>query len=442
MSNSLTVSLATLAALTAMTTRAETCRNRSDEILAALQKHDYATATAHFDARMSAAIDANKLDEIWQTALPRQFGAFAHAATTTMDEKDGMAIARTPLEFANGWLEMRVACNADGSVGGLFFAPGTAPSAASKTATPTAPGATDIALSVSTPLGNLPGTLTLPAGDGPFPAVLLVAGSGPHDRDESVGPNKPFLDIARALAAKGIASYRYDKRTYVYGAQMAGKNLTVDDEVTDDAVTALELLAKQAKIDGRRVFVLGHSLGALMAPRIAARDPQVAGVILLAGPNALDLDVILRQMRYIAGLQGKSKQDIEAETAPLVAARDAIAHADPAHPPASEYFHAPASYWLSLRDYHAIDTARRLTQPMLVVQGQRDYQVTPRDDFAQWQAAFAHDPRVTLKEYPGLGHLLMPAGDPPSPADYQRAGHVDGKVLDDVASWIRQQAQR
>src|SRR6185437_11029464 len=103
--------------------------------------------------------------------------------------------------------------------------------------------AADIGLSVSSAAGPLPGTLTVPAGDGPFPAVLLIAGSGPNDRDETIGPNKPFADLARALAMHGIASLRYDKRTFVYGKNSRVGN--VDDEVTDDALAALQTLAKQ-----------------------------------------------------------------------------------------------------------------------------------------------------------------------------------------------------
>lgn len=139
----------------------------------------------------------------------------------------------------------------------------------------TVEGVREQPLAVVSPLGPLPGTLTLPRGEGPFPTVLLIAGSGPNDRDETIGPNKPFRDLAQGLAAAGIASLRHDKRTRVHAAQMAeaqkaGNALTVDDEVTDDALSALTLLAKQPGVDGKRVFVLGHSLGAMMAPRVGS----------------------------------------------------------------------------------------------------------------------------------------------------------------------------
>jgi dienelactone hydrolase len=416
----------------------QTCRVRSEEILGALQKGDYAAVMEHFDANMRAALNADELAHLWRDALPAQVGVFKRAANTSVSTKGVMHIAQTPLEFVGAWLNLRVACNADGSVGGLFFQPGTAPVAPAEDKGSTASAHwREQDLDTPSPLGPLPGTLTLPQeGNGPFPVAILLAGSGPQDRDETIGPNKPFVDIAHGLAEAGIASYRYDKRTRVYGAQIAGKTITVDDEVTDDAVAAIDLLAKQAAVDPARVFIVGNSLGALMAPRIAERSSRVAGIVLLASPQSFTLDTVLRQTRYIADVQHAPKEQTQAALAQMTAARDVIAKADPAHPPAGEFFHAPASYWLSLRDYRPIAIVQKLKQPALVLQGGRDYQVTPDGDFALWQAAFVHDPRVTLKLYPTLGHIFTPASDPPSPADYDHAEHVNTAVIADIAHWI------
>jgi uncharacterized protein len=417
----------------------DTCMARSAEMLQSFRKGDYQAVTTHFDDTMKAALDAQKLSDIWQQQLPGAMGAFDRSAETQAQRQGSHTIATTPLHFANGWLSMKVACNADGHVTGLFFAPGQAPSAAALSSDIDAKGASNHALAVLSPLGPLPGTLVLPAGDGPFPTVLLLAGSGPQDRDETIGPNAPLRDLAEALAAAHIASFRYEKRTHVYGQQMAGKAVTVDDEVTDDAITALHLLAQQPHVDPHRLFVLGHSLGALMAPRIGQRDRHLAGLVLLAAPAAFDLDTVLRQMRYIGQQQGVSAAVLAKQMAPIVQARDAMAHADPTHPPMGSFFHAPASYWLSLRDYNAVDVAKTLHEPMLVLQGSGDYQVTPAHDFSQWQAAFTSSVRVKLREYPGLSHLFMPAGTPPSPTDYDKAGHVDPRVLGDIVTWIRAQ---
>lgn len=417
----------------------DVCLARAADILQALRNGDFVAAAAHFDQRMQAAVDARKLGQVWRQMLPK-VGAFDRAATPKAQQFEGATVVETPLHFANSWLTMRVACDASGQVSGLFFVPGSNPAAVTAAPRVQAGGIGERPLDVPSPLGPLPGTLVLPPGNGPFAAVLLVAGSGPQNRDEMVGPNQPFRDLAQGLAAAGIASLRYDKRTLTHGAQMAGSAVTIDDEVTDDALAALHLLGRQSHIDPRHLFVLGHSLGGLMAPRIGQRDAQLAGLILLAAPATFDLDTVLRQMRYVAHVRRASADALDQQMAPIAEARDALAHADPAHPPAGSYFHAPSSYWLSLRGYDAIAVAKTLRIPMLVLQGSADYQVTPRDDFSRWQAAFAHNPHVQLHEYPGLGHLFMAAGNPPSPTDYEKPGHVNVWVIRDIAKWIDRQS--
>src|SRR4030095_10169400 len=128
----------------------------------------------------------------------------------------------------------------------------------------------DVALTIGAPPYALPATLSLPEGEGPLPGVVRVHGSGPNDRDETVGANKIFKDLAEGLASAGIAVLRYEKRTYTYGDQLTN-TITIDDEVVLDAIAATRTLAARAEIDRARVFVIGHSLGAMLAPEIAQR---------------------------------------------------------------------------------------------------------------------------------------------------------------------------
>ena len=138
---------------------------------------------------------------------------------------------------------------------------------------------------------------------------MLVHGSGPNDRDETLGPNKPFRDLAWGLADRGIAVLRYDKRTSVYGGKMAGnKNLTVREETIDDALLAVKLLRGRPDIDPKRIFILGHSLGGMVAPRIGADDPSLAGLIILAGATRPLPDVAREQLEYIASLSPARRQ--------------------------------------------------------------------------------------------------------------------------------------
>ena len=148
----------------------------------------------------------------------------------------------------------------------------------------------------------LNGLLTLPDDlSAPVPAVVLVHGSGPSNMDERVMKLTPFKDIAEGLAQRGIASLRYDKRTFTYRKQLAKTSPTVREETIDDALLALELLRQDARIDRSRIFLLGHSLGAMLVPRIDAEGGNARGLILLAAtPYRLE-DVVLRQLRQAGG---------------------------------------------------------------------------------------------------------------------------------------------
>ncbi len=216
---------------------------------------------------------------------------------------------------------------------------------------------------------KLPGTLSLPVGDGPFPAVVLVHGSGPNDRDETLGPNKPFRDLAWGLASQGIAVLRYDKRTRVYGAQAQEhlNSLTIQDEVIDDALDAVALLLHCApQVDTRHIFVLGHSLGGYVLPLIGKADAEIAGLIVLAGLARPLEDTILDQFSYIYALEGaispEHQQHLDElkQQAAQVKAPDLSSETPAAKLP----FGVPAAYWLSLRGYHPEAVAKTLAQPI------------------------------------------------------------------------------
>lgn len=408
------------------------CARSAQSVLDGLVDGDYARAGADFDEAMRKALPATQLEQVWQGVMLKQMGAFLRAMQANVERSGAHTVATLPLEFADAWAEMRVTCTDAGEVTGLYFKPIPAPADAE--------AAEDggHALDVTSPLGPLPGRLVLPrSGQPPWPAVLLVAGSGPNDMDETIGPNKPFRDLAIGLAERGIASLRYDKRTRIYGSQMAGQNIGIDDEVTDDAVAAAQLLAKQPGINPDKVFVLGHSLGGLMAPRIGQRNPELAGLIMLAAPTELGPELVIRQTRYLAAVQNLDNDQTRKLIAPLRAMQKTLANADPDKPPEGLFFNAPASYWFSLRDYDAVATARSLPLPMLFVQGEADYQVTMKDEFEHWEKALADKSGVTFASFPGLSHIFMPAGKLPSPADYDQAGHVDPAVIDRMADWIK-----
>lgn len=281
---------------------------------------------------------------------------------------------------------------------------------------------------------TLPGTLSMPMGDGPFPAVVIVHGSGPGDRDGTLYDLKPYRDLAWGLASRGIAVLRYDKRTRVHPEEFADPTFTVDEEVIDDVHAAVELLRDTDSIDPNRVFVLGHSLGGMLAPRIAEGDEDIAGLIIMAG-NARPLhELILEQTYYLAEYDGDispvDAQQIEA-IEQTVAQIEMLAEGDEM----GYLLGAPPIYWLDLRGYDPVAMAQSLEIPMLILQGERDYQVT-MEDFALWQAGLSDRDNVTFISYPTLNHNMMPGEGTPSPEEYEALNFVDVAVIEDIAGWI------
>lgn len=284
----------------------------------------------------------------------------------------------------------------------------------------------------------VPGTLTLPRGGHRHPAVVLVA-SGPADRDATVGPNRPFQDLAWGLAARGIAVLRFDKIGFTHGGAESADGFTMVDEYVPHAVSAVRLLLARSDIDPYRVFLAGHSGGGKAVPRIAAAEPRVAGIAILAGDTVPLPRAVLRVFDHVAAVT--PGQDMGATLAQTTRRAAATVAVTPETPTADLLFGWPASYWLDLRDYDQVATAAALDKPILLVQGGRDYQVTAEDDLPQWESGL--EGRATIRVHESLDHMLFAGAGPSAPADYLRPGqHVDAAVIDDLATWIAPEAAR
>ncbi|NZA26381.1 alpha/beta fold hydrolase [Luteimonas sp. SJ-92] len=372
-----------------------------------------------------AAVSADQLERVWN-ALPLQLGPLRSRGEPVAGQAGGVRRFAIPLRFEHGTLNAFVAVDAEGRIATLLLQPAPAPEAATAPAGPGAGYAEREFVFRSAGL-ELPGTLALPDGAGPFPAVVLVHGSGPQDRDQRIGPNRPFRDIARGLAARGIAVLRYDKRTHAHPQPGALEGFTIDDETTDDAVAAVAAMRKLPEIDPAGLFVLGHSQGGMLAPRIARRSGDVAGVILLAAPSRPLLDVLQEQLRRNAATGASGLDQLERSIARLRAGEDLPAAASP--------LGLPAGYWRSVDAIDAAADIRALEIPVLLLHGGRDIQVTDTD-WQGWRAAFGADPRATLKRHAALSHLGIAGEGPGSPADYMRSGTVDAALIADIADWI------
>jgi dipeptidyl aminopeptidase/acylaminoacyl peptidase len=243
-----------------------------------------------------------------------------------------------------------------------------------------------------------------------------------------VGGVRVFRDLAEGLASRGIAVLRYDKRTKVYPENWtADKNLTMTDETVTDAVRALALLRTEPAIDPQRVFVLGHSQGGYMAPRIMKADARLAGAIVMAG-NARPLEeVILDQNEYAAQLKGNLT---DTERAQLEALRKN---------PKLALLSFPEKYRDDLKDYDPVALAKRIDIPMLILQGERDFQVSMKD-FSAWKAGLQGRANATSRSFPKLNHLFVAGGGKSTPEEYQEENHVAPEVIE-IAAWIAKPRQ-
>jgi uncharacterized protein len=407
-----------------------------------IKQQDYAGAIGLFDDTMKAAVPESKLKEIWET-LPKQVGAFQNRSDTHLAaRKDQYQQVIVPLQFEKAALNMLVVVNVNtGQIGGLFFQPNQGAQASLyKTPAYVDPNKFEEKdITFGSDQWKLPGTLTLPKGSGPFPAVVLVHGSGPNDRDETIGPNKPFKDIAQGLASQGIAVLRYDKRTKVYGAVMAKATdqITVKEEVLDDATAALEFLRQQPQIDPKRVFVLGHSLGGYLAPRIAQANPDIAGLIIMAGAARPLEDLIQEQTQYILDNdQTLSAQQKQLQLSQIQQQIEAVKTLTAQSSTKDVFFGMSVPYWLDLKNYQPVEVARNLTIPMFIAQGERDYQVTMKD-FGIWKNALAGHNNVQSKSYADLNHLFISGSGESLPAEYQTPGNVSAIFIQDMAAWVQ-----
>jgi hypothetical protein len=373
-----------------------------------------------------AAFTPDALRGLWGQ-LTSQAGPLQGLERLAETTADTLRVVEFTARFERASLIARVVLTPSEEVTGLFFRPAEAAAASDRVA-PYADRAafTEEAVAVGVAPWAVEGTVSLPAGGARVPGVVLVHGSGPSDRDETIGPNRPFRDLAWGLATQGIAVLRYDKRTKVHGASMP-PDITVDEEVIEDALSAIAVARAHPRIDPDRVILVGHSLGGMLAPEIALKDGRLAGVVLLAAPARDLATVMLDQLAYIRGLTPESGRP------PLdsaIAQVERLAAGETAD--SVNVLGAPASYFYDLRERAAVASAMSLSVPLLIVHGGRDYQSTG-EDFRLWREALAGRSKVEFLEFEDLNHLFMPGQGLATPAEYGQAGFVDQRVVQAIA---------
>ena len=426
---------------------------RAKAFIDALAVKDFAAAYDFFADEVKAKLPIEAMPQLWGQ-INGQFGDFkSQGKIIKIAIPNGEKIA-TICEFEKSSIAISTAFDKNGKIQGFFFEdPQTlSAKAGSKKETPkyetpnyaVANSFTETDVTVGAGEWALPATLTMPKGKTNVPAIVLVHGSGPGDRDESHGSNKTFKDLAWGLASEGIAVLRYDKRTLVHGGKfIAVKNFTVNEETVEDALLAAALLRKTANVDAKKVYLLGHSLGGYIFPRIAQKDEKISGFVSLAGGVQPLEDIILEQNIYLASLDGSISKEDETEIANVKKTLAEIKNLKAADAAAERsFFGLPVSYWYDLQSYRPLEIAAKIKRPMLILQGESDFQVTMKD-YEMSKAALGKRKNVTLKSYPNLTHLFMERNGAGKPgiADYEQPNHVSAQVVKDIADWILKTAK-
>ncbi|SHM88205.1 hypothetical protein SAMN05444360_12056 [Chryseobacterium carnipullorum] len=375
-------------------------------------------AHSFFDASVAGEIKATDLAMVTEQ-LQGQLGAFKNILEVN-NEKDSYYYYS---EFEKSKLDIQITFTSGDKMIGFFLVPHKMFDQPDDKNT----------LKMTSDDIELKGTLLVPANGNKKKLVIFVHGSGASDRDETLGENKPFKDIADELFKNGIASYRYDKRTYSNPETFTEKS-TAEQETINDAVNAAAYFKNNENFKGYQIIMLGHSLGAYLMPKIAEKA-QISKYVFMAG-NARPLqEVIMDQLEYLHKIDPSK---ISTETVDTIKKQVAFLQSDKfdLNSPDSELpLGQSASYWKYLLNYKPLDEVKNIKSPLFFAQGGRDYQVTEKD-FALWKNQLKTNKMATFKWYPSLNHLFIRGSGIPSPGDYEVKGNVDEEFLKDLVQFI------
>ncbi|MFA9422193.1 MAG: alpha/beta fold hydrolase [Sedimentibacter sp.] len=393
------------------------------------KKYDDAYTKYPHDSAMQNAVNPEKYAAIFND-VNKTYGDFVNFSGSDISLKGDYTIFTMGVIYKAGSLNANVVFDKNGNISGLNFSAYTF----NESILPNGITETDITFgSVDWPLTA---KLTKPEADGKYPLLILVHGSGPNDMNETVGMNQPFKDIAYSLAQKGVAVLRYDKRTFTYMNKLTDlTNFTVYDETIDDAVEAVNYVKDLDFVDNTKIYILGHSLGGYLIPRIAELTSDAAGYIIASGIFTSLGDIIPYQIEYLSNLDGviTEEEKIQIEEYKASAAKslnpDLIGDDE-------IVMGAYKSYWEDLYNYKPIELAKEIKKPVFVLQGDRDYQV-PVAQYDMIYEAFKNNDNFTFKLYPGLNHLLIFGTEKSTPQEYSVKGNVSEVLIEDMANFVK-----
>ncbi len=422
--------------LTSLLSKTQTVAELSETLLKKIIRNEFDSCQAYFDTSVTSHINAGIMQSMWDR-ISMYVGDYKSYEDVRTEKEDSVDVVFIRCSFEKTKLDFKCKYNKAKKIIGITFVPPKSKTAYNLPDYYEASKQYENKVVVRSGSYEMPGVLCVPNNIENPPVVILLAGSGANDKDETAGPNRPLKDIALGLASNGIASLRYDKRSFVYGAKLDPKKTGLYEEVVEDALSAVKLLRANPLTKASKIFIVGHSLGAMCAPWVAEKSKDVSGIIMIAGPARSLEDIADEQMEFLLSdkfppekvkermVQYKKHTDLVRDPEKL---KKAEANDLP--------FAAPVYYWQSIKAYNQVKVAKKIKQAVFVMQGERDYQVK-MTDYDIWKKELSDNPKNKLKSYPGLNHLLQKGEKPSKPEEYQEPGSVDVKIINDLAEFVK-----
>ncbi len=400
-----------------------------------LTNHKFDSVYELQDAEMKRQIDARDYETMWANFIDN-YDTLVSVGETSTTFKDSLWLTETKINFVKKSFLLRLSIDKQHRIAGIFFANPkvkyTPPAYINTLAF------VEYKMKVPVKGINSDGVLTIPKGNKKFPLVILVGGSGPTDMDGTVGPNKPYKDLAWALAAQGIAVYRFDKRTANKENLRSGelKSFTMEQEYLLDVKHIFTALAKDARIDERAIFIAGHSQGGFMIPYFKKHLPRVKGFIGLAAPYRTIAEIIPDQLMFMRSLQPDSAARMQYD-ALIAKAMYTKTHVYDDKAVKDSLFTGLTPVFVRHMDINKPEYLANLLVkvPVLFIQGKRDYQVVPAE-LVLWQNKLKDACCVKYVMFDKLNHLLMEGEGQSSPSEYNTPSNVPEYVSTEIVNWI------
>jgi len=424
-------------AILGFSTNEQSSNEKATEYLNYFLLGNYEKACEFHDATLKNAFPATVMANA-AANIEFQFGKYAGNMEIIKENTvQGNNVYLIEAEYKDLYLNYTVSVNPDGEIAGFFFKQGKI----KESGIPQYLDENNV-IEKDIIIGEAPfelkGTLTTPKGLKEYPVVIISQGSGAHDKDGTIGPNSIYRDIALGLGNIGVACVRYEKRTYAYPGPIAEIKPTEDAtyiqyEYTDDIYHALDFCDT---IEGNTgTILLGHSQGGAIVPNIAKEDPRVKKLILLAAGIRRFAQISIDQNLYVASITELSEQQKQALEQALVFFKMVLEHKIPAETQIQPGLYV--AYMYDFDKYEPMPVLKNLNIPILVVQGEKDFQATMEGDFLPMKNELGDRENFTFVSLPDLDHIFKPIeGEMADLNSINEKGFPEKVLFDTIKEWI------